>query len=167
MDSVQKWQPGDVGVNLAHGYRGIYVANCSTHNRPTCWHNESGLADNGDDIRRPLVVIDPESVEDKARLCTPRLREQMEAVLRRSIDDAEWTGIGFAIRAALREFANPTPRIEEPTGLGAVVEDTEGVRWVRIDDPPSTWAASMSNGDRCSDYAAITVVRVLSEGVAQ
>lgn len=73
----------------------------------------------------------------------------------------------------LREFAKPKP--DEPTGLGAVVEDAEGVKWVRLgrpgDDPTADdWRrAGWTSGDESERvwhfYADIDAVKVLSEGV--
>lgn len=69
---------------------------------------------------RRLVVIDPEDAEQ-----VERLRAALEA---RAF--SAWAcGAATCLSAALREFAAP-PKVEEPTGLGAVVEDAHGVRWV-------------------------------------
>lgn len=79
-----------------------------------------------------------------------------------------------AMRAALREFVDPKPRIEEPTGLGAVVEDAEGRTFVRVADPIDGWMAGKQwqriggeiNAVRNFGWADLRdVVRVLSEGV--
>ena len=66
-----------------------------------------------------------------------------------------------------RAFANPRPpKPEEPTGLGAVVEDAEGARWTRSivgGNVTPTWSESLSGARRV--YGDIGAVRVLSEGV--
>lgn len=68
------------------------------------------------------------------------------------------------IADALREFANPKPpKPEEPTGLGAVVEDTEGEQWVRFRAATGWWWRDVL-GKNCR-YADLPAVRVLSEGV--
>jgi len=72
------------------------------------------------------------------------------------------------MQAALREFAEPTPpRPEEPTGLGAVVEDAEGVRWVRKGDERCgcPWSRQIGAAFSGQDWDRIDAVRVLSEGV--
>jgi hypothetical protein len=129
----REWKPGDVGVNVHHGYRGIFVPECAntSHSNGPHWHNESGLADGPHDIRRPLVVIDPED------------REQVERLARMlwyASPGADWgqphgepyPQFNADMQAALREFADPKPpRPEEPTGLGAVVRDADRRRWVR------------------------------------
>lgn len=75
--------------------------------------------------------------------------------------------IEAALAAALREFANPTPPIEEPAGLGAVVEDEKGDTWVLVDvtgadvKPTRQWRAWWGN----RPWSEIAATRVLSEGV--
>lgn len=106
----------------------------------------------------PVVVIDPED------------REQVALILSH-YHDWKWTDDMASasisdMQAALREFANPTPpKPDEPTGLGAVVEDDAGTRWVRTDMCRGAGANSWSSDDGSQDYAAIEAVRVLSEGV--
>ena len=63
------------------------------------------------------------------------------------------------IRDAMRTFTPPKP--EEPTGLGAVVEDDKGVPWVRT--PEGAWFGPGKNF--VAGYYLIDAVRVLSEGV--
>ena len=113
---------------------------------------------------RPLVVIDPEDRESVERLI--RLWGQQ-------FDS--WTPEpsgtnGDRMQAALREFANPTPpKPDEPTGLGAVVEDAEGKRWIRsADHGRDPWHSNGSrqiNGRTWHMWSDLNVVRVLSEGV--
>ena len=72
------------------------------------------------------------------------------------------------MQAALREFAAPTPRIEEPTGLGAVVETVHGELYVR--DKTTTTVAhwKRARGEERGQrhrWSDLSVVRVLSEGV--
>lgn len=70
---------------------------------------------------------------------------------------------------ALREFADPPPvKPEEPTGLGAVVEDSAGDLWVR--DKTTTTIAHWKRargqmGGKRLPWSAIDAVRVLSEGI--
>lgn len=111
---------------------------------------------------RPLVVIDPEDREAVERL--------VEVLVR-------FEGPGPAtfadrIQLALREFAAPTPpKPDEPQGLGAVVEDAEGLLWLRwwaegSAHPSSTRPWQCANGmgsDR--EWSEVSAVRVLSEGV--
>lgn len=141
----REWKPGDVAmIPFARGdVRGMYTTDgwvCSDMHYPAV-HGYSDL--------RPLVVIDP---------------EDSEAVER------HWRMAGQSLpsfRAALREYANPTPpRPDEPQGLGAVVEDADGVRWVRSerhDCAPWDRVGEPVGGFLWPDVAA---VRVLSEGVA-
>jgi hypothetical protein len=101
---------------------------------------------------RPLVVIDPEDREEVERLCAYFLMGN------------EGTAIGNVtdLQAALREFADPS--IEEPRGLGAVVEDAVGRKWVRHDNTPGSfpWVRA---GHGIEAWSNINVARVLSMGV--
>lgn len=107
------------------------------------------------DDARPLVVIDPED------------REQIKRLV-----DLYEGGVTLEgdMQAALREFANPTPpKPEEPKGLGAVVEDADGVRWVRVNCQPFTPFREVTDnsGGYCQYrlFDNIAAVKVLSEGV--
>jgi len=155
------WQLGDVAMvtdPARFGERAMILLGHDPANR--CWH---GVADNGDvrcldanqaESVRPLVVIDPECIDEVDRL-----------------RDAVWRGGPLdAWQSALREFANPTPpkppepKPPEPMGLGAVVEDINGVPWVRCEnaDQETHW---YGRNKRRESYEAIDAVRVLSEGV--
>ena len=111
-----------------------------------------------------LVVIDPEDREQVERLASIYYGKGWHNTylhVRPPMIDA--------MQAALREFANPTPRIEEPKGLGAVVRDVHGELWVR-DKTTTTvahWkrARGQMGGKRVS-WSDINAVRVLSEGVS-
>ena len=115
------------------------------------------------DLRR-LAVIDPEDREQVERLAKAHhfavgfaRWDALHPNTRRDLTDA--------MKTALRAGAEP-PKPEEPTGIGAVVEDARGERWVRNAagadgnhwlrvGPPTLWAT----------WFDIDVVRVLSEGV--
>jgi len=113
---------------------------------------------------RPLVVIDPEDREQIEKTL-PRLREQIEAVLRVSVDDRAWERILGRIEDDLSTSAAP-PKPEEPAGLGAVVEASDGALWVRVPDE------QFNKNWRKAEFPALHIhwdsldaVRVLSEGV--
>ena len=62
----------------------------------------------------------------------------------------------------------PKPKPEEPKGLGAVVKDRSGVRWVHIDpdtddDVDGAWESEFAPVNL--RWSRIDVVEVLSEGV--
>lgn len=110
---------------------------------------------------RRLVVIDPESDPDVIRL---------ENAL-----EAQGCRVGMGVQAALREFATPTPpKPDEPAGLGAVVEDADGLKWVSVEEMPpfGRWYCGVLPDDDCSiadgafrEWSALSAVRVLSEGI--
>jgi hypothetical protein len=164
--STREWKPGDVAM-IDHGATGQVVAvrtdlggwACSrrgSDGKP--FHHEGDLLS-----ARPLVVIDPED------------REQVERLVQaweRQAGESAFSTTGRYLQAALREFANPTPpRPEEPTGLGAVVEDAEGRLWFRMTIENQTWAGEVwqeqygGDEERWSKWSAIDAVRILSEGV--
>jgi hypothetical protein len=123
------------------------------------WHSGSRctpstwMADGRFVTCRALMVIDPEDAEQVERL--------NDALSTSCPYGAPHEVVG--LRAALREYANPTPRIEEPQGLGAVVEDAAGERWVRH---PGMFDRPWFRPDEPSaSWRDLPVVRVLSEGV--
>lgn len=166
------WKPGDVAMVTEYdehvpafyanadscGNR-VHVVNHWHYLRPTregcTWTSKPDAA------ARPLVVIDYED------------RKQVEWLLA-VMKDHGWGGIDDEapadLQAALREFANPTPPIEEPRGLGAVVEDAKGRLWFRMTVENQTWPGEVwqwqyGDGDeRWSKWPEINAVRVLSEG---
>lgn len=105
-------------------------------------------------------MIDPENREQVARLLT-RLREMSFS--------APSSGAFTCLQAALREFAYPAPpKPDEPSGLGAVVEDVEGERWVRVNVATGTqeWRCCDAIGE-FRRWGGVNAVRVLSEGVTE
>lgn len=151
---MRNWQPGDVAVATRHDG----TTSRAIRQNDGTWRAADSCINNPPHNFRPLVVIDAEDREQVERLAkamhesggmtctTSRTRRQMED----------------ALQAALRSFITP-PRPEEPTGLGAVVED-EGDTWVRVDRDEACWfVADKAGPARC--WAEFTAqVRVISEG---
>ena len=105
-----------------------------------------------------VVVIDPEDDAAVIDLCGAYA----------SVDHTVGTR---SMRDALRSLLT-TPKPPEPLGLGAVVEDVEGVKWLRMPptvgpNPWCSWGGVVrSAGGRADrDYPRIDAVKVLSEGV--
>jgi hypothetical protein len=118
---------------------------------------------------RPLVVIDPEDAEQVERL--------YRAIFK-AFDNDDVSGIepedAVSMRAALREFANPTPsKPDEPTGRYAVVEDDQGVEHVRVDAGGGEHAYCWQTigmpyaESRYARWSDLSAVRVLSHGVTE
>lgn len=169
----REWKPGDVamvtfetvaGPETAVGlcYHGGIVLRGGTSDGQARWslpdHTEVWSSVTS---AHPLVVIDPAgSAEDLDRL-------------RYMLIYSGWvpTKDADALDDILREFANLTPpKPDEPLGLGAVVEDADGIKWLRMTGLPHTantpWASGnkdLVRYDRA--YADIDVVKVLSPGV--
>jgi hypothetical protein len=161
----REWKPGDVAmVRWLDGERTPVIVR-EVHGR-TCavWGVKDGtegpFSFATSDVR-PLAVIDPDSPADQRRLL---------GILRSS---GAFRGVVSqdialdCIGDALREFANPTPpKPDEPTGLGAVVEDAEGLIWIRggaNHQCGGDWHL-LGATDYCA-YAEIAAVEVLSDGV--
>lgn len=161
----REWKPGDVAmVTDESGTSRIAVYGAFNPRMKHHWHYDEAGIGRILSPSRPLVVIDPESEEDVDRLAAGYVRTFS------TVDPPHPETIRICarqMRAALREFADPKPpRPEEPTGLGAVVEDSHGDKWV--------WMANGSSGPHWTrvgvpvtraKYDAIDAVRVLSEGV--
>lgn len=120
MDRVTDWKPGDVAlVRNEYGVwnRAILQVRPDGHR----WVYGVAWSDIAEDHEvHPLVVIDPEDADSLERL-------------RSDLIDSGWIpqGDADALDNILRHFANPTPRIEEPTAIGATVTDSDGEMWVR------------------------------------
>lgn len=158
----REWKPGDVAlVRALYGPDGDgeYRMVRARHGWMLLENVDWYWADSAGNVKgaRPLVVIDPENLGDVGRL--------VEAyVAAMSARGRVGRGPMLTMQAALREFATPTPpRPEEPQGLGAVVEDAEGDRWVLYTNPRND--APWCNGCASVDYADIAAVRILSKGV--
>jgi hypothetical protein len=120
---ASEWEPGDVASLTIVGRAGTKQVAAMRGKDGWYYPTPSGFASNFDsastviDARR-LVVIDPEDAEQVARL-----RDLL-------LDGVGLLGID-GIAAALREYANPARPIDEPQGLGAVVNDRDGDVWVK------------------------------------
>jgi hypothetical protein len=160
---MSEYKPGDVAVAMIHDQAHvIFRVDIEGQER---WVDRLGLATwpRGREIR-PLVVIDPEDREQVERLYGLMWSVGTVSHERGRLTEAEQREDADDLQAALREFANPKPA--EPTGLGAVVEDEAGLRWVHyLGRVGWKWCGSGPNHDGVRDYADIDAVRVLSEGV--
>jgi hypothetical protein len=153
---VSEFKPGDVAMITAYNqpepYRAYYDGKTWRECDGNCFCVDVPMS------VRPLVVIDPEDREQVERLMDP---------LRRMVFAPHACGAMDCLTTALREFAKPTPpKPAEPLGLGAVVEDAEGLRWVHyLGRVGWKWCGSGPDHDGVREYADIDAVRVLSEGV--
>lgn len=116
----REWQPGDVAMVTTFAWGNLDARTGKAWlNTTGCWVFADGEIFHSDradliEAAHPLVVIDPESDADLARLGDLLYRKGLDyfGEIRRQ-----------GLRQALREFASPTPpKPDEPTGLGAVVE---------------------------------------------
>ena len=171
---TREWQPGDVA--LVRNQWGVWnVAICSLRTGVLGWVWKYGVADDYDRVddpdrtARPLVVIDPEDAEQVERLLASLMTQWPKVVVGLPVDDRDALNQIYlvAIKQALREFANPkSPKPDEPTGLGAVVRDAGGRRWVRALAPLDSVAPwKRDDCGHWGDWSGIDAVEVLSEGV--
>jgi hypothetical protein len=124
----REWKPGDVAT--VNGEPITFYENEDTSEVMfTNAHGYQHPARHLHPDARPLVVIDPDSGVDLSRLW--RLLPDNLV----SIDQ---------LQAALREFANPPPPIEEPTALYAVVLDRTDNEWCHIGG--QVWRSLTSTG---------------------
>lgn len=152
----REWKPGDVAMATDANGQACRAIFTEEHE----WSCACGYdLEPANCAIRPLVVIDPEDREQVERLLSNYHGWKWEhATKQPSITD---------MQAALREFASPTPpKPDEPMGLGAVVEDDQGLKWTRAGSSSiaGNWLRIGSNSYvRWSEIAAF---RVLSEGVS-
>ena len=98
-----------------------------------------------------LVVIDPEDREQ-----AERLRQTMSLLGYERGDCAE------DLQAVIRAMIAP-PKPDEPTGLGAVVEDAVGEWWVQFTSKTGKWWRNHQGVNR--RWSDLNAAKVLSEGV--
>lgn len=162
--SEREWKPGDVAVASYNDEVKVYLRVESRYvtDFASRWQAQDGSHSfdfSKADWWRHLVVIDPEDAEQVERLVAC-VYEQPADLKKRTKE--HW-------QQALREYANPKPPIIEPTGLGAVVEDSRGRTWIRYLRPgtsaPWLWSEAPEHVERLSVWSAIDAVAVLSDGV--
>jgi hypothetical protein len=153
----REWKPGEVALirvgtgEWEHGIRDALGG----------WVCQHGSNHSGDHDAAPLAVIDPND-----RNAAWRLSQEYDSA-RKNIG-----GNAAAMEEALRTFADQAGRPEEPTGLGAVVEDADGTLWTRVTrggECPWVWSLDGSNleeGEASGcPWDRFHAVRILSPGV--
>lgn len=160
---MSTYEPGTVAVATVRG-----VPNVRVIRRATGWAKIDGTRVFHDRIAavtdvRPLVVLDPEDTEQVQRL----VRAFWDA---QRVDDGDGSDSAY-MAEALRSLNHP-PKPAEPKGLGAVVEDAKGARWLRVDwvnpwslaKPQERRDGRVLHGSHVT-WDRIDAVKVLSEGV--
>ena len=164
---TREWKPGDVAlVTDAKGRTGRAMKGARGWDFTPSGSSLNAYSGEAEPIEaHPLIVIDPRTMTWDGRI--PSAQEF--TAWAEAIGAGEFeTGI-LRIADALRELPDPilpNPKPDEPQGLGAVVEDADGVRWVRysIHDGYS-WMRQTREDPAYVQYDDIAAVRVLSEGV--
>lgn len=144
---MREWKPGDVALVDSWRGKGQIAFRCQRGmGRPT-WcvldgNDTRGLVDDEVTLARRIIVIDPGDREQVGRLA-------------QAIWDAPGNileALDEAVQAALRSLVEP--EVEEPTGLGAVVEDAEGADWHRTRE--GRWIAADGLRTRAGGWAQIS-----------
>jgi hypothetical protein len=170
----REWKPGDVALvrceeNIIHRAMVTDAVGAGVHVVVPTYAAGHGMDANTrlyfglGAVSRP-VTIDPEN------------REQIGAFIdaidaQRRKQGQRVSGLTKACRTdfaqeVFREYAAPKPpKPEEPTGLGAVVEDADGRRYIRTADTDCKKPWSYANNYSDHDWRDVRAVRVLSEGV--
>ncbi len=115
-----------------------------------------------------VVLIDPESDGESEAIVTAFVAAGVWEIIPAAVENSHHYR-RVQVQAALRSLVTP-PKPDEPQGLGAVVEDAAGDRWVHVCDcrglngmPNKDW---QRRGEvRQSVYSDISAVRILSDGV--
>ena len=149
---MSEYAPGTVAVATVRGVEGVLIVRTARRDEFAWydtterhrWLKEDDLTD-----VRPLVVLDPLAWWPN------------ETDRRRVISNLREWGALFIADAIEAQTRPPKPA--EPQGLGAVVEDAEGSRWVRCDADETPWYRVDS--DDWYSWRNLDAVRVLSEGV--
>lgn len=145
----REWQAGDVAM-LKIAFDDVTLRRLGFRDCDG-WTDQTGATWSTDRVNaRPLVVIDPED------------RDQVAALLHAMRPGAA-NGF-FNLQDALRSFIAPL-KPDEPTGLGAVVEDAKGERWVRVEGAHLPWLGMVKGSALSVCYDEIAAVRVLSGGI--
>ena len=155
----REWKPGDVAMvafNDNPAQRAVRSGGVWAFLDSSGYGIDSYVTD-----ARPLVVIDPESHADAQRLA-----DALCAVMCKgepSWDEARAYEVHSHMRAALMSLADPPtpPKPDEPTGLGAVVEDAEERLYVNVGTAKDKWR----HGSIAYNWREIAAVRVLSDAV--
>lgn len=155
------WKPGDLAmVKCSDGeWRQATCEPHASHVGVLVWRFPDRVyRDIDNSTARPIVAVDPDDRHQVERLIDAvdrqaRLRGYAASSDRRS------TRIDAMTDALHTLIALPKPA--EPTGLGAVVEDADGEKWVRLESAPHWTCDGVGSGH----YAGINAVRVLSDGV--
>jgi len=152
---MSTYEPGTVAVATVRGIEGVRVMRvvgnyssaqwASADGDGPCLHEPKDVTD-----VRPLVVLDLDEADFHWAV----------KVLREPGIQA----IGTRIRIADQIAAQIKPKIEEPKGWGAVVEDDTGHYWTLYAPEAGAWI-NYSEG-KCL-WSGLTPVRVVSEGVTE
>lgn len=177
---AREWKPGDVVTATVDDRTNVrLVAGWSKYDPQLRWCEMSPRWADGDDDDcwyfpsqvsnvRPLVAFDPDELPVAGNLAPTWLRNLAAALARDN------TTITTSLEGVLHYLADridetrPPPKIDEPSGLGAVIEDADGQIWVRVhgDGGPAKWRRADYRDQRepFAVWSAIDAAKELSPG---
>lgn len=163
---MSDFKPGQIAKATVHGVPNVTVMRHESGGWFSAEYVAHWRTHSGSDVTdvRPLVVLDLAAANDL--ITADEVAEHAIKTLRRS----PYISDGALADQIDRQTQPPRPAIEEPKGLGAVVEDTTGGLWAR---GPKGWTFLHADGqylnwkswDDRDDPLAGKVVKVHSEGV--
>lgn len=154
--SAREWKPGDVALVQKGGGDWHPAMRNSDGDGWVCYHGVECEAE----AIRPLVVIDPQAVAGPVGAPSSAEGARYIARLLREADENN----GIPTFGRLADAFDPKPRIEEPTGLGAVVELVGGGVLVRTPAPIHDLAVWADMSGDFYPWSALDVAKVLHEG---
>lgn len=153
---TRDWKPGDVAVvQMGHGPQAAIFTG-----KFWAWSDGSGPYEGVSHCHRNATAT-PAIVIELPKGCLGG----WDVLVNSLVVAREKTGFTMTFDGLIEQIEAQTkvapPKPDEPTGLGAVVEDEDGLTWVRRHPAGPAWV----NGyQRWAAYADIAAVRVLSEG---
>jgi hypothetical protein len=177
---VNDYAPGTVAIATVRGVKGVKVVRVASSlvNAPWvtverldgsgAWHYDSDVTD-----IKPLVVLDlgyhPDQYVHALRWVEHQSGQGYPFIPSPANERNDACWIADQIEAQTRP-----PRIPEPNGLGAVVANANGHKFVRVADVADGWAHGRQwqriggeiNAVRNFGWPEINAVKVLSEGLS-
>lgn len=161
------WKPGDVAlVTMGDGAERIAMRDCDGSG----W----GLVGAPNHSRgltvvsaRPLVVIDPVSITGPDETLDADPASEIAKCLRRLAESDHQGTYRRRVAERLAARFEQSSKPNEPTGLGAIVEDTNGELWIR-DKTTTTYKhwkrAAGQDKSRRYPWAEVAAVRIVRQG---
>ena len=172
--TAHEWQPGDLALVTGPARlvgEGGELATKRALRVLGCWYVGKGTGWNDGEVHevRPLLTLDPDDRDQSNRLAAAYWANLCEQTGNRPYN-ATASQQDDAMQAALRSLLAPE-RPAEPLGLGAVVKDADGHRWVRSQwDANYPWTPAedadlrAASNERACEWSDLPAPTVLADG---